>query len=475
MMRMIFAALLLATAGGGAVAAQPLPIPTPAPTSAPTYLPAVSSAVADIRDAALQDDYAWDIIEGLTVEVGQRMGGTAAEARARAWAVARLIAMGFANVRVERFAMPVWTRGPEAAEILAPFPQKLAVTAFGNSATTPAQGIVGQIVAFDSVADLMAAPDSAVRGKIVFVSHAMPRTQDGSGYGYFGGPRRQGPSIASRKGAIGIVVRSIGTDRHRNPHTGGIDFEPGVAPIPAGAMAIPDAEQMQRILKRGLPVSLRLTLISSIRPGESGNVVAEVRGRDPKAPILLVSGHLDSWDLGTGAVDDGAGVAVTAAAAKRIMDVGRPLRTIRIVWFGAEEMGLYGGMFYKDLHGREPHYAIAESDFGAGRVWKVDSKLGKSREAEARALQAALAPLGIVPGSLNAADGSDIGPMLDVGMPGVALHQDGTHYFDIHHTPDDTLDKVDLTDLRQNVAAWTTMLAVLSGGVEPHPKRRNRR
>ena len=138
-------------------------------------------------------------------------------------------------------------------------------------------------------------------------------------------------------------------------------------------------------------------------------------------------------------------------------------------------MGLYGGMFYKDLHGREPHHAIAESDFGAGRVWKVDSKLGKAREAEAKALQAALAPLGIVPGSLEEADGSDIGPMLEDGIPGVTLNQDGMDYFDLHHTPDDTLDKIDLDDLRQNVAAWTTMLAVLSGGMEPHPKRRPRR
>ena len=472
-MKHYLAAFLLITAAP--VAAQPLPTPTPAPSSKPSYLPTVPKGIAAIREAALADDYAWDIVEGLTVEVGQRLGGTKAEARARDWAVAKLKALGFANVRVERFAMPVWTRGPEAAEIVAPFPQKLVVTAFGNSASTPPQGIQGEIVAFDGVADLLAAPEAAVRGKIVFVTHAMQRTQDGSGYGFFGGPRRQAPSIASRKGAAGIVVRSIGTDSHRNPHAGGINFEPGVAPIPAGALSIPDAEQLQRILKRGRPVTMRLTLISSVRQGESGNVIAEVPGRDPRAPILLVGGHLDSWDLGTGAIDDGAGVALTAAAAKRIMDAGRPLRTIRVVWFGAEEMGLYGGMFYKDLHGREAHYAIAESDFGAGRVWKVDSKLGKAREAEAKMLQAALAPLGIVPGSLDEADGSDIGPMLADGIPGVTLNQDGTDYFDFHHTPDDTLDKIDLGALRQNVAAWTAMLAVLSGGIEPGPRRRGRR
>ncbi|MEO7365056.1 MAG: M28 family peptidase [Sphingomicrobium sp.] len=473
MTRTLLAALLVATASP--LAAQSLPTPTPAPSGTPKYLPTVPQAVAEIRDAALADHYAWDIVEGLTTEVGQRMGGTEAEARARAWAVARLTAMGFANVHVEGFAMPVWTRGPETAEILAPFPQKLAVAAFGNSASTGPQGITGTIIAFDSLADLIAAPDAAVRGKIVFVSHAMPRTQDGSGYGFFGGPRRQGPSIASRKGAIGIVVRSIGTDHHRNPHAGGQQFETGVAPIPAGALALPDAEQLQRILKRGHPVTMHLTLVSSVRPGESGNVIAEVPGRDPSAPILLVGGHLDSWDLGTGAIDDGAGVAIATAAAKRIMDAGRPLRTIRVVWFGSEEMGLYGGMFYKDVHGREAHYSIAESDFGADRIWKVDSKFGKPREAEAKLLQSALAPLGIVPGSLEEADGSDVGPMIGDGVPGVGLSQDGTNYFDLHHTPDDTLDKIDPEALRQNVAAWTAMLAVLSGGIEPRPRLRKRR
>ena len=456
MTKHLFAALLLASA-------------------APALSQTVQPQVAKLRDAALKDDYAWDIVEGLTTEVGQRMAGTEAEARARDWAVKRLKAMGFANVRVEPFDMPVWTRGPESAAILSPYPQKLAVTALGNSASTGPQGVTGEVVGFNSEAEFEAAPDEAVRGKIVFVSHAMPRTQDGSGYGYFGGPRRQGPSVASRKGALAIVVRSIGTDHHRNPHAGVQQFADGVKPIPAGALAIPDAEQLQRILKRGKPVTMHLTLVSHVTEGSSGNVIAEVPGRDPKAPPILVGGHLDSWDLGTGAIDDASGVAITTAAAKRIMDAGRPLRTIRIVWFGAEEVGLFGGLDYLKKHGSEPHYAIAESDFGADRVWKVDSRLGKDREAEAKALQLALAPLGIIPGALDKADGSDIEPLLVAGLPGVGLSQDGPHYFDLHHTPDDTFDKIDPEALRQNVAAWTTMLAVLSGGIEPEPKARKRR
>jgi hypothetical protein len=439
--------------------------------AAPTAAQTVPAQVAQLRDSALKDDYAWDITEGLTTEVGQRLAGTEAEARARAWAVAKLKAMGFSNVRVETFDMPVWTRGAESAEILAPFPQKLVVAALGNSASTASEGITGEVVGFDTLADLIAAPVEAVRGKIVFVSHAMPRTQDGSGYGYFGGPRRQGPGIASKKGAIAIVIRSIGTDHHRNPHTGVMSFPDGVKPIPAGALTLPDAEQLQRILKRGRPVTMRLTLVSQTGQGQSGNVIAEVPGRDPGLPPVLVGGHLDSWDQGTGAIDDATGVAIATAAAKRIMDSGRPLRTIRIVWFGAEEFGLFGGQNYLKKHGAEPHYALAESDFGAGRIWRVNSKLGKDREAEAKMLQSALAPLGIVPGALDEAEGSDIGPMIEAGMPAVGLSQDGTHYFDLHHTPDDTLDKVDPDALRQNVAAWTAMLAVLAGPIKPDPKQ----
>ena len=434
--------------------------------------PGLLVQAGELRDAALKDEYAWDITEGLTTEVGPRLAGTEAEARARAWAVAKLFAMGFSNIRVEQFDMPVWVRGEEKASITAPFPQPLVVSALGNSGATPPQGITAEVIGYESMAEFEAAPPDEVRGKIVFVSHAMQRTQDGSHYGPFGAPRRAGPTLASKRGAAAIVIRSIGTDYHRNPHTGAQTFADGATPIPAGALSIPDAEQLQRVLKRAKgPVTMRLVLTPrNIGVRQSGNVIAEVPGTDPKAPPVLVGCHLDSWDLGTGAIDDAAGCAIVAAAAKRIMDAGKPLRTIRIVWFGAEEVGLIGGEDYKARHGPEPHYALAESDFGAGRVWKVDSRLGASREPEAKALQVVLAPLGIAPGAIDKASGSDISPMLEAGHHGVSLHQDGTRYFDVHHTPDDTLDKVDPEDLRQNVAAWTAMLAILSGGIEPEPK-----
>src|SRR3954465_1071163 len=463
MKRYLLSALLLSSAP---IAAQQSIATLPPPVVADRH-------VAALRDNALDNDhYAWDIVEGLTTEVGQRLAATEAEARARDWAVRRLTAMGFANVHIEPFDMPVWTRGAESAKIVSPFPQKLAVAALGYSGSTGPEGVTGEIVYFERVDALRLAPDSAVRGKIVFIDHHMVPTQDGIGYGQFGAPRRQGPTIASLKGAIGIVVRSVGTDHHRNPHTGVQYFTDGAAPIPAGALTVPDAEQFVRILKRGRPVTMRLTLVSQkIEGGHSGNVIAEVPGRDPKAPVLLVGGHLDSWDLATGAIDDASGVAITTAAAKHIMDAGRPLRTIRVVWFGAEEPGGFGGKAYAKAHGSERYTIAGESDFGADRVWRFSSQLMKSDPAAYAQLAASLAPLGITKNDKGEADGTDVEPTIALGAPWVSLNQDGTRYFDWHHTPDDTLDKIDPVQLRQNVAAWTAMLAVLSGGIEPGPKR----
>jgi hypothetical protein len=352
----------------------------------------------------------------------------------------------------------------------------MAITALGYSGSTPPQGVTGEIAYFESLDALRAAPDAAVRGKIVFIDHHMMPAQDGSGYGQFGAPRRQGPTVASLKGALAIVIRSIGTDHHRNPHTGVQYFTDGATPIPAGALSIPDAEQLVRILKRGQPVTMRLTLVSQkIQGGHSGNVIAEVRGRDPKAPILLVGGHLDSWDLGTGAIDDASGVAIVTAAAKHIMDAGRPLRTIRIVWFGAEEPGGFGGAAYAKVHGTERYAIAGESDFGADRVWRFSSQLMKSDPAAYARLTAALAPLGITKNDKGEADGTDVEATIAAGAPWISLNQDGTRYFDWHHTPDDTLDKIDPAQLRQNVAAWTAALAVLSGGIEPGAKQPKRR
>lgn len=440
-----------------AAAALALPLPAFAQIATP----------AQLRDAALKDDLAYDITEGLTTEVGQRLAATEAEGRARAWAVEKLKALGFQNVHIETFKMPVWVRGEESVTVLSPFPQKLVIAALGNSGTTGPKGIDAEVVYFPTLDDLRAAPDGSLKGKIAFISHNMQPNQDGSGYGPFGQPRRVGPQIAARKGAVAVLIRSAGTDYHRNPHTGGTNWEKGFTPIPAAALSLPDADQLVRIFKRGQPVRIHLQLTPKFMDeGESGNVIADIPGSDPSAGIVLVGGHLDSWDLGTGAIDDATGVAITTAAAKRVGDAGQPRRTIRVVWFGAEEPGGFGGEAYAKAHAGDHHVLAAESDFGADRVWKFDVNLPDSAKAIGDRLNTALGAMGIVRGKDVAGDGTDVGPTMRTGVAAIDLSQSGTRYFDYHHTPDDTLDKVDPEQLRQNVAAWTAMLAIVANAPE---------
>lgn len=444
-------------------------------TSASATIPPPPSA-AELAQRG--DDIAWSITEDLTTEIGPRMAGTEAEAAARKWAVKRLQNMGFANVREEKFDMPVWVRGSEEAWLTSPFAsQKLAITALGNSASTGAKGIEGDIVYFDGFDALVAAPDTQVKGKIVFVDHKMQPTQDGSGYGYYGRGRFTGPNVAAQKGAVAIVIRSIGTDAHRNPHTGVTGFEAGVTPIPAGAVSNPDADQLVRQWKRAqqmrtnettmgyTPEPLRLKLVltpQNLGSTHSGNVIAEVPGSDPAASPVIVACHLDSWDLGTGAIDDAAGCGIVTAAAKHVMSAGQPRRTIRILWAGAEEVGVFGGKAYFDAHGKERHAVALESDFGADRVWRIDFKLPDSAKELADRIVAAVSPFGVVRGRQPANGGADIGALVQAGVPAVDLAQDGTRYFDLHHTPDDTLDKVDPVQLRQNVVVWSAVLAILA-------------
>ncbi|MBW6525942.1 M20/M25/M40 family metallo-hydrolase [Sphingomonas sp. RHCKR7] len=445
-----------------------LAAPAAAQHAVPRAPAPVAPEVAALRDAALKDDLAYDLVEGLTTEVGQRLAATDAEARARDWAVRRLTALGFSNVRAEPFTMPLWLRGEEEAEIVAPFPQKLKLVALGHSAATPPKGMTAELVVFPSYGDLAAAPAGSLKGKIAYVGNSMQPTQDGSGYGANGVARFNGPGVAASKGAAAIVIRSIGTDMHRLPHTGTTDFPEGVRPIPAAALSVPDATLIERMAKRGQPIRMHLLLTPrSPGPSQSGNVIAEVPGTDPGAGIVLVGGHLDSWDLATGAIDDASGVAITAAAAKRILDSGhRPRRTIRVVWFGAEEVGGLGGAAYAERHGKERHAIAAESDFGADRVWRFETTLPESAAAVGDRLASALAPLGIVRGAGKAGDGTDIAATIATGVAGVDLNQSGLRYFDTHHTPDDTLERVDPEQLRQNVAAWTTMLAVVADAPE---------
>ncbi|MBD3729686.1 MAG: M28 family peptidase [Sphingomonadales bacterium] len=426
---------------------------------------------AQAERAAESDAVAWNFVEGLTTEVGPRQAGTEAEARGRDWAVKWLKANGLAHVTVEPYMMDTWVRGAEHAEVTAPFPQKMAIAALGGSASTGDQGIEAEVVYFPTYADLEAAPAGSLAGKIAFISHDMRRTQDGSGYGFAGPVRWTGAGLAASKGAIATVIRSVGTDNNRDPHTGGTAFPEGVAKTPAGALSNPDADQLERIFARGKPVRMKLVLTpQDLGQTASGNVVSEVVGRDPSLPPLLLACHLDSWDLGTGAIDNAAGCGIIAAAALNVAKAGQPLRTIRLLFAGAEETGLWGSKAYAAAHKGTPIAVGMESDFGADRIWRLDTTFSKTNPDLHKRLAYAVARFGVEPSTDEAHGGADINLARESGAALVDLQQDGTHYFDLHHTPDDTLDKIDPAALRQNVAVWTAVVGVLAnepGEIQP--------
>jgi len=424
---------------------------------------------------ALDDDTAWRLVEGLTTEIGPRLAGSAAEARARDWAVAKMKALGFKNVRVETFEMPYWARLHESAAIVAPFPQPLAVTALGGTVGTPEGGVVGEVVRFETLDALKAAPSTGLEGKIVFVDEKMTRTQDGSGYGVAVAKRSGAANEAGRRGALAAIIRSVGTDSHRNPHTGGMRYDEGARRVPTAALSNPDADQLARALAHAKePVKVRLDI--AVEAGEtttSGNVIGEIPGETGE--IIVIGGHLDSWDLGTGAIDDAAGIAITMAAAKLVGDLkGKPKRTIRVVLWGAEEPGILGAKAYAEAHKDElaRHALAAESDFGAGRIWRLQTRFGDGALGKAALIASALKPLGVGPGDNEASGGPDVSTLDKAGVPVIELRQSGWDYFDLHHTPDDTLDKVDPDDLKQNVAAWAAavyLASELPGGFRDAP------
>ena len=406
----------------------------------------------------------WDIVADLTTEIGARLDGSPREAAARDWAVARLTSLGFKNVHVEPFTIRGFVRGAESAQLTAPYPHNLHITALGNSVPTPKGGLIAEVVYFASLDALKAAPAGSLTGKVAFIDNQMLPNQDGSGYGPYGNARRQGPAVAASKGAVAAVIRSAGTDHNRDPHTGGTNFPAGSKAIPAGAVSAPDADLIARIAATGKPMTINLVLESHPQANmPSGNVIADLPGRDPSLPPILVACHLDSWDLGTGAIDDGAGCAIITAAALRAQQGGQPLRTIRVLWAGSEELGGFGGLAYAKAHANEPHALAMESDFGADRVWRVDLNFAAANKPLAAKVSAALAPMGIVTGTTKAGGGTDVEPIIAAQKLAVVdLQQDGTRYFDLHHTPDDTLDKIDPAQLEQNVAAWAAVLTVVA-------------
>lgn len=447
-----------------------------APLSARDVLPqATLDAAAQLRDRALGDATAYALIESLTTEVGPRLPGSEADARAVEWAKARFEALGYDRVWTEPVTFPKWERRSEHAAVVGAHAQPLVITALGGS---PAGDVTAALVRFDSIAALEAADPAALRGKLVFVDVPMARSRDGSGYGAAGPVRSRGPSIAARKGAAGYLMRSIGTSPHRVANTGITRFDADVTPIPSAAMSLPDADQLTRLLQRG-PVQVHLALDVGWN-GEytSQNVIAEITGREAPDEIVLIAGHLDSWDLGTGAVDDASGVGITMAAGHLIAQLPqRPRRTVRVVAFANEEQGLIGARAYAEAHGGADviarHVIGAESDFGAGRIYGFNTSAPAGERATSDAIAEVLRPLGIDYLQDTGSPGPDISPLAAKGGAWGWLGQDGTDYFDLHHNADDTLDKVDPDAVAQNTAAYAVfawLAAESEGGFGSAPK-----
>jgi len=335
---------------------------------------AASPEVKRLIEMAKTGRYGYEITESLTTEIGPRLAGSPEEAKAREWAVAKFKELGFENVRVQNFTVPGWVRGVETAEIISPFPQPLYITSLGGSVPTPPEGIEADIAYFATFEDLQSAPMGGLEGKIVFISGLMEKHPDGAGYGPANQKRRSGATEAGKRGALAVVVRSVGTSSHRFAHTGQMRYADDVAPIPIAALSAPDADQLERTLSRGQGVRLKMVLTpQAVGELPSGNVIGEIVGSERPDEIILISGHLDSWDQGTGALDDAAGIGISAGAAKLLLDSGlKPKRTIRIVAFGAEEIGLLGGFDYVKQNRDElpKHMLATQSDFGAGYVYR---------------------------------------------------------------------------------------------------------
>ena len=419
-----------------------------------------------LAETALEDDLAYRLTESLTTEIGPRLAGTPRDAQARDWAVAMFEELGFENIRVEPFELDLWTRGDsihEEAVITAPYPQPLYAASLGGAAATPEGGLEAEVAFFASFDDLLAFDEAedALEGKLVFVNDRMVAARTGEGYGPANRKRVNAWHEAEDRGAVGVLVRSVGTSSNRFAHTGMMAFPEGRRPeIPAMAVSAPDADQIERIAARGETLRIRLETDAGWR-GEvvSGNVIAEVVGDEAPEEVIVIAAHLDSWDRGTGALDDGAGVGIVTAAAKLIKDLPeRPRRTIRVILFGAEEVGLIGARAYADARLRDGtlanHVIGSESDFGAREVWRLSSNVSEETEPFFDEMAMEMAFLGVIRGGNQSGGGPDIIPLQRLGMPVARLDQNGEDFFEFHHTPNDTFDKIVPEEMAQNVAAW---------------------
>jgi carboxypeptidase Q len=425
----------------------------------PAWLDAYRAPAARLIAEATRDSFAWERLAVLTDTIGARLSGSPQLDRAITWAVAEMKRDGLDNVHTEKVMVPKWVRGNESADLVEPAQRTLAMLGLGGSVATPREGLEASVLVVHGFEELEAHA-AQVRGRIVLLNVAF------TSYGETVRYRQRGASRAARHGAVAVLIRSIGPDGLRLPHTGAVEYEFGAPRVPAAAISSEDADALDRMATRGDRVIVRLRMEGHVEPDvESANVVAEIRGRERPDEIVVVSGHLDSWDVGAGATDDGGGCVVSWEALRIMKKLNlRPRRTVRLVLWTNEENGGRGGLAYRDRHRAElaRHVAMIESDNGVFRP----SGFGFSGSDAARQTVTAIASLlSTLPASSIVAggDGADITPSVqEAHIPGLSLEVDSSTYFAIHHTPADTVDKIDPVEMAKCAAAMTVMAYVIA-------------
>ena len=447
--------------------------------AAPSYS---QEAVARLIGGALSDGVAFARLADLTDSVGPRLSGSPGAEAAVKWAQQRFQEDGL-SVHLEPVQVPHWVRGEERGEILAGqtwMGHPLALTALGGSVGTPAAGLTAEVIEARSI-DEIAALGERARGRILFLNHTMGAPGSKVGYGDAVELRVRGPAAAGKVGAVAVLMRSLATSSLRSPHTGVTIYDEGFAKIPAAAISLEDADTLHRLLGRGQPLRVKLGLGCRTLPdADSFNVVAEVRGSELPEEIVLLGAHLDSWDLATGAIDDGAGAMIVMEAGRLLAQLKpAPRRTVRVVLFMNEENGTAGGKAYAKAHQAElaRHVAAIEADSGAGRPLGITVRAaggeGGAPSPAVGMLTAWLTPL-VALGSAELSEGgeggADLGPMGPSAVPFLGVRQDTSHYFDVHHSAADTLDKVEPQALAANAATLTWLAYALAEMKETVPR-----
>ncbi|HEY2324815.1 MAG TPA: M20/M25/M40 family metallo-hydrolase [Thermoanaerobaculia bacterium] len=420
-----------------------------------------------IIDRALASNSAWDTLAHLTDNIGPRLTGSRNAAVAVTYTTERLREWGI-DVHDEKVMVPHWVRGEERASLVSHNDQKIVLTALGGSVATPKGGITADVVEVGSYDELKHL-GTKVKGKIVYYNNPMDMELVRSGRSFEAYRRSvefrtSGASHAAEYGAVAAVIRSVGSASLRTPHTGAMRYDPKLPKIPTAAMTAEDAMLVHRLLAKGEKVRMHLVLTPKTLPDtESANVVAEIRGSEQPDEIVLVGGHLDSWDLGTGAIDDGGGVAMSMETLHLIKELGlKPKRTIRCVLFMNEENGLRGGQGYAAAHGKEKHVAVIETDSGVAAPTGFDTTLKGDALAAFEAKTKPLARVKADRFSTESETGADTSPLTAAGVIGFGFVPEPLHYFDYHHSPADTLDKIDPQDLSADVAAVAALTWILA-------------